>query len=335
MKGSITWGLSLPYQGVAAWRRRNQSRWPRLPRPTISVGNLAFGGRGKTPLVAAIAQEALALGLHPAILTRGYGGQLENPGTPEILTTNNDGATWLQPGARARDRVGEEACWLAAACPGVPVGVSPDRARSATRLLSEQTADLFILDDGFQTATQRDIDLVLVDSSLDPPFVPRRTPLREGARALQRASALGILCKGNGLGERDRLGGYSAGRDFPCFVLSRTFRSLRRLSDGAVLRRSDWPAEVVVAAAVGQPGSVSEVLADVGIQTVRSIHLRDHSRPNPRQLAVLRSSPVPVVITEKDAISWGYSELSEALVLEASLEGASELGRWAIEGLNL
>ncbi len=328
---SIAWGLSLPYQRVARWRRRGHARWPELGRPTISVGNLAFGGRGKTPLVAAIAEEALAAGLRPAILTRGYGGRPKEPGTPEVLTAAEKGPTWLQPVSGARRSAGEEACWLAATCPGVPVGVAVDRARSATQVLAEGGADLFILDDGFQTATQRDVDLVLLDSSSDPPFVPRRTPLREGTEALSRASALGILCNSGGLPAVE----HAATGVLPCFALARKFGSLRRLADGSVLPRTDWPTEVVVAAAVGQPQSVGEVLAGVGIRTRRSIHLRDHSRPTPHQLRRIRSSPVPVVITEKDAISWGFAGLSEALVLEVILEGAPALGRWAIERLRL
>ena len=51
---------------AAAMRRRRErcvTRAPdlrrRLRRPVISVGNLAVGGRGKTPIVAAIARELL------------------------------------------------------------------------------------------------------------------------------------------------------------------------------------------------------------------------------------------------------------------------------------
>ena len=328
---SFAWGFSLPYQRVARWRRRGNAGWPELPRPSISVGNLAFGGRGKTPLVAAITQEALSAGLRPAILTRGYGGRVRGPGSPEVLRGASKGPSWLQPISGTRKTAGEEACWLAATCPGVPVGVGPDRGRSAAKILSTGMADLFILDDGFQTATQRDVDVVLLDSTLDPPFVARRTPLREGSEALRRASALGIISRKSG----PPVGEHAATKGTPCFGLTRTFHSLRRLVDGSVLGRADWPAEVLVAAAGGQPGSVEEVLCSKGIHTARTIRLRDHARPTPYQLRRLRSSQVPVVITEKDAISWGSTSLQEALVLEVFLDGAPALGRWAIDKLNL
>jgi len=40
---------------------------------TISVGNISWGGTGKTPLVAAIAKHFQQQGKKPAVLIRGYG----------------------------------------------------------------------------------------------------------------------------------------------------------------------------------------------------------------------------------------------------------------------
>ncbi|KAL0311004.1 UNVERIFIED_CONTAM: putative tetraacyldisaccharide 4'-kinase, mitochondrial [Sesamum angustifolium] len=46
----------------------------RLPVPVISVGNLTWGGNGKTPMVQFLARCFADDGLSPLILTRGYGG---------------------------------------------------------------------------------------------------------------------------------------------------------------------------------------------------------------------------------------------------------------------
>ncbi|MGE3345663.1 MAG: tetraacyldisaccharide 4'-kinase, partial [Vicinamibacterales bacterium] len=40
---------------------------------SVSVGNIAFGGRGKTPTVALVAQILRDAGERVAILSRGYG----------------------------------------------------------------------------------------------------------------------------------------------------------------------------------------------------------------------------------------------------------------------
>src|SRR5687767_9353754 len=63
----------------AAAMRRRRERFAcrpdlrrRLRRPVISIGNLAVGGRGKTPLAASVARMLLDAGERPAILSRGY-----------------------------------------------------------------------------------------------------------------------------------------------------------------------------------------------------------------------------------------------------------------------
>ncbi|KAK8622920.1 hypothetical protein V6N13_117817 [Hibiscus sabdariffa] len=46
----------------------------RLPVPVISVGNLTWGGNGKTPMVEFIAKRLADYGISSLILTRGYAG---------------------------------------------------------------------------------------------------------------------------------------------------------------------------------------------------------------------------------------------------------------------
>ena len=76
-----------------ARRRWWTGRAERLPRPVISVGNLLWGGGGKTPVTAAIAahlrdlRPGSANDLRVAILSRGYGRDapgLSSPGYREL-----------------------------------------------------------------------------------------------------------------------------------------------------------------------------------------------------------------------------------------------------------
>ena len=64
------------YAAVARSRRRYYATHPHLSRmlsrPVISIGNLAVGGRAKTPLAALVAERLRDLGERPAILSRGY-----------------------------------------------------------------------------------------------------------------------------------------------------------------------------------------------------------------------------------------------------------------------
>ncbi|MCD4749859.1 MAG: tetraacyldisaccharide 4'-kinase [Thermoanaerobaculales bacterium] len=153
----------------------------KLPVPVISVGNLTFGGTGKTPTVIALVRDLVRRGRRPAVLTRGYGRQTDEP----LFLVGPD--TRETP-----ERAGDEPLELASRLPGVPVVVDADRFRGGRRAI-KAGAEILLLDDGFQhLKLVRDLDLVLIDAS-DPwggGHVPPRGRLREPLSALRRASAV-------------------------------------------------------------------------------------------------------------------------------------------------
>jgi tetraacyldisaccharide 4'-kinase len=160
----------LAYRGVTRLRRAlyraGVLKSKKLPRPVISIGNISFGGSGKTPLVIAIASELLQRGYGVAVLTRGY----RRSGPEQFaVVTDNDAA-----------RFGDEAVVIARSVPGASVIVGADRYSAGLRFLEQADCDLFLLDDGFQhLQLARDLDIVIDDraSSL----------LREGRSALADA----------------------------------------------------------------------------------------------------------------------------------------------------
>lgn len=154
--------LSSLYAAIVRRRRERYARRPdlrqRLRRPVVSVGNLAVGGRGKTPMVAAITRALLAMGERPAILTRGYART--EPVDGVVVVRDPDG---IRSDLR---RAGDEPLMLARALPGASVLVCPDRYL-AGRLAEERfAATVHVLDDGFQhLELDRDIDIVMVGST--------------------------------------------------------------------------------------------------------------------------------------------------------------------------
>ncbi|HWP85408.1 MAG TPA: tetraacyldisaccharide 4'-kinase, partial [Terriglobia bacterium] len=66
------------------WRRQR-----RLRARVVSIGNIAWGGTGKTPFTIWLAQRLAAAGARASILTRGYG----RPAGQRVLV--------LSPGASA------------------------------------------------------------------------------------------------------------------------------------------------------------------------------------------------------------------------------------------
>ena len=127
--------------------RRGILKSRRLPRPVISVGNLAAGGAGKTPAVIAIARALTERGLTVAILTRGHG----RAGGEAGVVTSLDAA-----------RFGDEPVLIKSKLQKVHVIVGSKRYDNAIRFLNDNDCDLFILDDGFQhLKLARDLDIVI------------------------------------------------------------------------------------------------------------------------------------------------------------------------------
>jgi tetraacyldisaccharide 4'-kinase len=134
----------------------------RVPVPVISVGNLTAGGTGKTPLVVYLAKRLCALGVRPAVVSRGYGGRDETDLLGRLL-------------------------------PDVPQAVNPDRVAGAREVISRHQVQCVILDDGFQhRRLARDLDIVTVDAlrPLGYGHLLPRGLLREPVRALRRADLI-------------------------------------------------------------------------------------------------------------------------------------------------
>lgn len=153
----------------------------RPPVVCISVGNIGWGGSGKTPLCSWILSWSVQKKLRPVVLTRGYRAR------PPHLPYHVQRKSPVQA-------AGDEPLMLARENPLAEVVVDPCRRRGGTWAWDMFRPDLFILDDGLQhLAVQRDVDLVLIrphDLHRDWNRVIPAGPWREGPRALQRASSL-------------------------------------------------------------------------------------------------------------------------------------------------
>lgn len=175
----------LLYGGVHRVRRRwYRHRAAELPRPVVSVGNLHWGGTGKTPLVAAVARHLQDAGHRVAVLSRGYGRR----GKGVRMVSIGEGPLL---GPRL---AGDEPVALAGELPGVAVVVGEDRYEAGRHALERlpEPPDCFVLDDGFShLRLARDLD-ILVFPAQDPFGGGRLAPsgrLREPLSSVARASA--------------------------------------------------------------------------------------------------------------------------------------------------
>ena len=151
--------------------------------PVISVGNLAVGGTGKTPMVEYLVT-LLQGSCRVAVLSRGYKRKSKGFRLVEAEDTT--------------DQAGDEPLQIKRKFPDVLVAVDKNRNRGVEQLLAlpeGQRPELVILDDGFQYRRLKPAtDLVLVDYSR-PLFKDNLLPvgrLRDLPEQIRRAKAVVI-----------------------------------------------------------------------------------------------------------------------------------------------
>ena len=267
------------------------------------MGNLALGGRAKTPFVAALTRALQRRGLRPAILLRGY-PRVARSAAPVLLHRERADldAPWLVPLVRAGCAApawthalvaGDEAAWLAAVT-GVPVVAHPDRVAASGAVLAAHPVDVLVLDDGLQTPVRTDLAVVLVDPDRD--LLGSRAPVatRESVTSLPPDTRWVHL-----------------GAD-----IRREPAALRTLT-GALVEGD--PGAVSVCAGVGDPESVAACARAAGLTVRGTLRVRDHGRPSSRQLR----GAGRLLVTEKDAVGWAAALApADTLVLGLRLAGA-------------
>lgn len=150
----------------------------RLDVPVISIGNLTFGGVGKTPFVLFLAEE-LSQNKKIVVVTKSYKASLKMPQKVDLNLKN------------AAQVFGDEACLIQSKMSSVCVWSGPQKYQTATASLVDQP-EVIILDDGFShQRLSRKFDLVLVDATQGFDLY-----LREPLTALKRAHAI-LITKTN------------------------------------------------------------------------------------------------------------------------------------------
>jgi tetraacyldisaccharide 4'-kinase len=289
--------LSLRARLYASGRLRSVD----LPRPSVSVGNLTFGGTGKTPFVEFLARRFRFEGRLPAVLSRGYGRRSRG-----VVVVSAGEGPLVPP-----EEGGDEPVALARRLPGVLVVVGERRSEAARRA-ADLGADLFILDDGFQhLAVRRDVNLLLLDAR--DPFGGGSPPpggrLREPLSALRRADALVFTRVDRADPPAEALAEIS--RLHP---RAPVFRA--RIRPVALCDENDSPIEpadlaprrlIAVCGIAGPPSDFAASLRELGLQAEELLAFRDHQRYDDRALARIRraadrSGASWIVTTSKDAV---------------------------------
>jgi tetraacyldisaccharide 4'-kinase len=263
--------------------------------PVVSVGNVAVGGAGKTPVALALAERLAARGRRVAILSRGYGATRTDP------RVVSDGARVLLDAAEG----GDEPVLLARRLPGARVLCGP---RRADLLPLAAGADVLLLDDGFQhRALARDLDIVVLDAS--SPFgnghLLPAGPNREPPGALRRAGLVWLTrvdqAEPAALDALRALARAATGR---AAVESR--HAVVDVVDGSLVRSLGKDAlrgaRAALLSGIAKPASFRRTVEALGAVVVAEHVFADHHRFTRADVEGALGSAEWLVTTEKDAV---------------------------------
>lgn len=284
--------------------------------PVISVGNLAVGGAGKTPIVLFLAERLSQRGRRVAILSLGYGRK-------------ERASRRVRPEDSARV-AGDEPLLLARRCPEARVYVGQRRDLLAHRAV-EEGAEILLLDDGFQYfALERDLDLVVLDggSPLGNGRLLPRGPLREEVSALARADLCWLSKVDEGRAEAVEAAARLAHAHTGLWPIRSRYRV-------AGLFRADLRTRVeamglgpvFLFAGLARPSSFQKTVTSLGLEIAGASFYADHQDFSARELRRIferaeRAGARHLICTEKDAVRLPL-ELAEdprILVLQIEVE---------------
>jgi tetraacyldisaccharide 4'-kinase len=311
-------------------RRVAARRLPEACPAIISIGNLAFGGTGKTPVVAALAEDLAAAGWKGAVLTRGFGSSLAGPLTvdPENVLAGDEARVMA----------------IALAARGWPVIQARRRARGLEHLREAYPAtEVVIVEDGHQTALLgRHLDVVILDGwtvtaeggcekvcAVTGPVFPFG-PWRESAAGADRAG-IWLLETDEDM-PAEGLGGQAVA----------TFQRRLTLCEPDGGQRVDSPdGRPAVLSGIARPEAFEKALGDVlEREPVLAVRCGDHARYTPGMVAEItraaredgadflvttakdwvklkqfRPNGLPVLVADLE-IRWGHGKTLPALVGE-------------------
>ncbi len=287
-----------PWQRLYAWAHRRRRRYwatraAALGRPTVSIGNLHWGGSGKTPTAIAVARGLAARGLRVAVLSRGY----RRRGREPLLVSRGDGLL------AAVDAAGDEPAMISEQAPDAVVLVGADRRATAALALEQAPdIDIFLLDDGFShVRVRRDVE-VLTFPAVDPLAGGLLLPsgrLREPLEQVRAADAAVLT----GAAEDSE-----PPEHFEDALRRNGFRGPVFLSTlHAELVGGSLPGRPLLVTGVARPERVVGTAAAAGLACVDHLRFADHHGYPRRSLRAIEAACArhrcdAVVTTSKDAV---------------------------------
>ncbi len=243
--------------------------------PIISIGNLTFGGTGKTPLIIWLLDKIESFELEPVVLTRGYKGKLEHStgmirGGQKFLSNPHE--------------FGDEPLLISKKMKSGAVIVGKKRANNLKQFFHEIEPDVVLLDDGFQhLQLHRSLNILIFDALL--PLESYKTAplgyLREGLTALKDADVV-LISRADQVEEEtiDSLLRLLSPYLSADIILGKFYYIPTGIFDGfekLVMQLEDIKGmDIIALTAIASPESFYRLLEDHGANIVDKVVFSDH-----------------------------------------------------------
>lgn len=249
------------------WQVDERRKRARVEIPVISVGNIAIGGVGKTPLAQYIAEFLLNKGKIPLIVHRGYGGE---GGEEPIIITGDE--------VYDEEILSDEVRLHRNSLPDCITGVG----RRRERVISESlifNPDVAILDDGLQyRRLKKDLEIVMLDGSNPTPLLFPAGYGRDITSAIDRSDAVVITRRGRCEEFERNQGKISERFDKPVFVMYYRPEEVVSFRDGSSSGVGDLTGvKVLLFSVVPSLYTIEEELEMCGANVLR-LEFPDHHR---------------------------------------------------------
>lgn len=273
--------------------------------PTFCVGNANVGGSGKTPFTQFLVSRLIELGYKPAILLRGYKGEVKNS---KIVNEKDSVKTVGDEAIMHFDRFNSNKV----PANKIPVVVSPNRYKGIELIKEATNANCVVMDDGMQhLALRANHYFLLIPKDLNNeemlPSGSLREPLYE---AEKRANTIIKVNKAEPFEYKNS----------SKVILNFDIKSYKLVD---LISKEEVKKEVVSSVdaicAIANPEHFRESIKSLGIKINNFYAFSDHYKFNTDDISKLS---YPVITTSKDAkkIAEHVGETNKVFILEQNYD---------------
>ena len=265
---------------------------------TICVGNISWGGTGKTPICEYLLNFFHKKNISPVLISRGYKGK---PPRYPFFVKESDPVYFT----------GDEPLMLKRLCPFADVVVDPKRERGLFFAWKKFKPHVAILDDGFQyVKLKRHLDIVLFTKDDLTKNWNRVIPYgswREGENSITRANVLMVNTTGQKKQEIECLANKKLmGYNKPIFLFNTKIRSISDVKNPNCIP-DKIPKRYILVVGIGNPEKVYKSAKDYfGTLPIKFIKYPDHHRYTKKDISFLHNLAqkyrAAIITTQKDAV---------------------------------